>query len=893
MTCKIIFGKKEDGSIDKSIIQEVKAPNNKRSLLYDSIRDVIKDDISALNQYAITYTDEFKKWAENKPVDENNEVFYNSLNEFVNNKSSASLNSVSDNSEQDVEIKNKFRKANGERPKLTWEKASQLAREFNTNDKKYPDNQLYKAESIKYEDDGKVYYRVRLVSKPINNTIGNILTNTYFKNQNTRKSYDVVNDISKSKSPFSSLAKKLLPYVKQNNIDIKLSKGKFVINTVNNKQLDAAGVYNHNGDIELFVDQTYNAKYIERLILHEVLHSVTYHELRENTKASNEFRKLYNYAKTQIPDWKNKYAMNDIDEFMVAIFTDSKFVTELSNIPPMSGAVKFKNMFEEVMDFLLSLIGINKSNPSLYEQSFSTATNILENFRNRNDFSELPTPAEPLFSGSDGIQYSRFLSPNTETEETINNIIQDLANKFSLPVMIITDPNQRWAGKFEDGRITLNKSYLNAETPWHEFAHPFVEMVKLDNKELYNNLKAEVLNTEYGQSVLQQVKDRYPELSEEDQIEEAIVEVIARFSTGKITNEVLNKPENKGLFTTLVRFLNSIRDSIAKLLRIQYNKNNNIVSNEKTINYNDINIDSLNNKLTLKDMSDIMKYGKRIVLDDYKPLVDTLSGNIIQNKNTFTVSQLGNVYHNIGAYMNNAGVMSITKALDNFIINIKNDKNIELAAYSDRSKSKEFVPGKIKLSFKQETPLIYSFLQDAGSRLELNKRGDLNRVVDKTFVSEYTVRTDENEIHSYQLYDEVFINATKNNIESIVVMDNLSNEEFNKLIELSELVGAPVTDEYGDVIHQPKKKSEYKPSKVKYSKFTDKEISDEVEEVIYKLGKDNEIENGLLVLNELNNIDDNYKYHTLVVVDKSANFRLPPIYLFTNNTSGNQIGFRK
>ena len=61
MKCKIIFERDPKTLKVTDKIKAVKAPNGKRSLLFDSIKNDIKDDNEALVNYYKVYTNEFKE----------------------------------------------------------------------------------------------------------------------------------------------------------------------------------------------------------------------------------------------------------------------------------------------------------------------------------------------------------------------------------------------------------------------------------------------------------------------------------------------------------------------------------------------------------------------------------------------------------------------------------------------------------------------------------------------------------------------------------------------------------------------------------------------------------------------------------------------------------------
>lgn len=399
------------------------------------------------------------------------------------------------------------------------------------------------------------------------------------------------------------------------------------------------------------------------------------------------------------------------------------------------------------------------------------------------------------------IKYSLFVSEDGDVN--VEKTVSALSEKFSIPYKIINDVNEKYSGKFEDGRVYINLAKVTPETPWHEFAHPFIEQVRDDNIVLYENLKKEIADTTYGQEVLKEVQKHYPELSLEEQFEEAIVETIARLVTGKIDLETM--AENKSLFEKILTYVNKIKSLVSKMLGV-----------------NSINVADLNNNFTLKHIAEVMQHSGRINLDNYSPItgikpviVDSKLKyeKVKQLKNEYKVKDLKGVTHSIGAFMNNTNVKTVTQSIENIINSLSNDNTLELAAFSGLS-SLNAPGGDVQITFKDETPVLRSYLTDINSYLIKDKKGNLSRVAGKENKEIY-IRTDTSVEGGY---DEVFINATKNNIENIVISNLINNETLGKLKELSELTGAPIIGD-GKVIYQPTTVKPYKGASVKYSKF--------------------------------------------------------------------------
>ncbi|HEY8363986.1 MAG TPA: hypothetical protein VIK84_00320, partial [Haloplasmataceae bacterium] len=147
--------------------------------------------------------------------------------------------------------------------------------------------------------------------------------------------------------------------------------------------------------IVIHSDKPHRKGNVETTILHEILHALTYSELRKDSQKAKDFEKLYNQAINNL-DKDSFYGLSNKDEFIVALFTDSGLINALKEIPPVDN-IEYKNLFEEIYDFILSLLGINKKD-NLYEQAFSLATNIINDFSLeqswKNYYSDAPLEAQ-------------------------------------------------------------------------------------------------------------------------------------------------------------------------------------------------------------------------------------------------------------------------------------------------------------------------------------------------------------------------------------------------------------------------------------------------------------------------------------------------------------------
>jgi hypothetical protein len=150
---------------------------------------------------------------------------------------------------------------------------------------------------------------------------------------------------------------------------------------------------------------------------------------------------------------------------------------------------------------------------------------------------------------------------NTEQEKrfTVENMVKMLNKKFGIQFDYINDVSQKWAGKFSKGKITLNLAHIGIDTAFHEIAHPFVQMLKSENPELYFNLIEELKSSEEGKAILEQVAKDYAELSPEEQLDEALVSLIGKNASETYLNDQNDKSKKKSL---LQRFWEWVKEKL-------------------------------------------------------------------------------------------------------------------------------------------------------------------------------------------------------------------------------------------------------------------------------------------------------------------------------------------
>jgi hypothetical protein len=191
------------------------------------------------------------------------------------------------------------------------------------------------------------------------------------------------------------------------------------------------------------------------------------------------------------------------------------------------------------------------------------------------------------------------------SSDTID-LLNRLSNKFGIPYKLDTD--MLYKGKYYNGVVYVNPNLLTEDTPFHEFAHPFIASVKRMNRSLYNNLVKEL---KAEGKILKRVDKTYRKFFtdkgltgrelENAILEEAIVQAVGEYAAdaSKLLN---NSPK---LLNVIKKFLDYIKD----VLKSIYNK--------PSINVDEIPINTTLEELAILFNSDINISAKvnREVLD--------------------------------------------------------------------------------------------------------------------------------------------------------------------------------------------------------------------------------------------------------------------------------------
>lgn len=427
MKCKIIFERDPKTLKVTDKIKAVKAPNGKRSLLFDSIKDDIKDDNEALVNYYKVYTNEFKElfgdWENIISLrnDDSDDNFFNEMYFEINllkNKKQLKVNEIENlkikiksvyfanlfddnevNSLIDLLSANNEDSANLAMEIIINKYGSVLDKLDKNGEPKYSEvKDIISPTGVDFDNDLNTKLKetdkdndVSLKSKLPDDTgdIDNTVKEKYFNDGDTQSHTTILQRIVDDKHPLAPLAEKLLslssedmtvelvdkPYIETDEYKSGL-KGE--------KSSKSAATYQEFGEgdtkrrvINIASRAPINTKDLVPVILHEMLHGYTISELNKNTKVARQLSKIHKEALKYRDEFRDDYPLTSLNEFIVAVYTNPYFIQDLQKLPSLGPN---KSLWEDLLKYFKALFEFNLNERTLFDDAFYVSNKVLENY---------------------------------------------------------------------------------------------------------------------------------------------------------------------------------------------------------------------------------------------------------------------------------------------------------------------------------------------------------------------------------------------------------------------------------------------------------------------------------------------------------------------------------
>ena len=266
------------------------------------------------------------------------------------------------------------------------------------------------------------------------------------------KAKDLVIEIANSGGTFAPLANKLKERIGDVKVkSVKLGSDKYKELSKIAGLNDFQGLYVPSDDIIYMVEG--NTIDFEKTLLHEVLHHLTAFEIR---RPGNKEKIESIYQKVLMELEKNNistsiYALKNVDEFVVGLFTDSKLVKILTDLPGESTSI-----WKDIVDFLKSMIGVEKQDTLFDEVIKDVVTMIGDRSTEYFTFEGLEDLSMASVNDlNEGINWVKQVMPDTNLE-IVEGLVDDLGiGSYNLDSDI----------------IKLSKDFADKKTVKHEVFH--------------------------------------------------------------------------------------------------------------------------------------------------------------------------------------------------------------------------------------------------------------------------------------------------------------------------------------------------------------------------------------------------------------------------------------
>lgn len=204
----------------------------------------------------------------------------------------------------------------------------------------------------------------------------------YFKT-NEGKSQDVLKQIAKMDNGLGAVAKQLLKVGVDIPIEIvdtkRFTKGNLPPGVNFQEYLGdtfvASAIY-HDNKIYIAKNATFRSG-TEAILLHEILHGYTAYYLKNsNSAAVQNLQRLLNHLnKPEIKEqMSDKYPLSDMDEMLVAIFTNPTFIKDLKELPATTK--NFKSVWDEILNTFKVIFGIK--DVTLFDEIFAASSVVVD-----------------------------------------------------------------------------------------------------------------------------------------------------------------------------------------------------------------------------------------------------------------------------------------------------------------------------------------------------------------------------------------------------------------------------------------------------------------------------------------------------------------------------------
>ena len=191
---------------------------------------------------------------------------------------------------------------------------------------------------------------------------------------------------------------------------------------------------------------------------------------------------------------------------------------------------------------------------------------------------------EPLFRAIQELdeRYSEEETKVLQSDKFIQKLIEKLVTNLGMnkadisqvtrdeAIELLKDTESKWSGQsgfYYKGKVYLVKGLFDFKTVIHEFSHPFIKSIRLNNRPLYDRLIKDFLLTQEGKEFFKEALSEYPEGTDMDIIyDEVLVKSLTYYGSKKTLEEGAAEP-TKGFVAAIKKFIYALKQALRKLTR--------------------------------------------------------------------------------------------------------------------------------------------------------------------------------------------------------------------------------------------------------------------------------------------------------------------------------------
>jgi hypothetical protein len=325
------------------------------------------------------------------------------------------------------------------------------------------------------------------------------ILNRLFDGKQAINADKILQNLIRDNHPLAPLAKRLLEThgktLKYRKLFLEDKALKFYNANVGSEST-AAGYYDHNLRTIFIYDKLRNKP--EYVIVHEIMHALSYDALRRNDKAAKEFNdiylktvKLYNEKYGENAHFY-EYALSNIDEFFVALYSSPNFIKTLSQLKSDK-----KSIFTEIKEFFKKLLGLDGI--SMFDEAFDAAEVVLGN---------TPIIVDNFEIDSNPDRYEKVYSKDTSfalsqsEREMLDNALKAIQGRITHIERLNVEENKAFLSKIKEHMADLESAMLGNRM--RSAIRSFFDAFEKDLKQVYDhkNKNAKLLINSYNKGLI-------------------------------------------------------------------------------------------------------------------------------------------------------------------------------------------------------------------------------------------------------------------------------------------------------------------------------------------------------------------------------------------------------